>query len=291
VAWFFISLVTAFSVASHDAWVKRHFSDLTPFEMYAYPAFYSLPLFLATICLTPVPPLDAQFLWSFLASIPINGISILLVMKALKLSPLSLTLPFLAFTPVFMIATGFIFLGEIPSNWGLFGIGIICTGGYILNIDPRQQKWSDPFRAVLNETGSWMMLIVAFIYSFGAVIGKKGILHSSPVFFMVSFTTAFNLFMLTTLYFLGKIRVSVLLKKPGSGIIAALFLYSHIFSHGWAISMTQASYMISVKRLSVLFGVLYGKFVFKEGNITFRFSGAVLMLIGTLLIVFRGNPV
>jgi len=54
---------------------------------------------------------------------------------------------------------------------------------------------------------------------------------------------------------------------------------SHELFHGWAISITKAAYMISIKRLSVLFGIVYGGVFFKEKNIVIRFCGAILITI------------
>jgi len=52
-----------------------------------------------------------------------------------------------------------------------------------------------------------------------------------------------------------------------------------------AISLTQVAYMISIKRLSLLMGVLFGYLFFKETNIRERFVGTLLMIIGFALIV------
>jgi uncharacterized membrane protein len=50
-------------------------------------------------------------------------------MKAIRVSPLSLTLPYLAFTPAFMIFSGYVFLNEMPNLWGIAGIVLTCAGG------------------------------------------------------------------------------------------------------------------------------------------------------------------
>lgn len=286
--WIFLSLLTALSVSSQDAWVKKHFSNLTPYEMSSYPILYSLPLFVITIFLIPIPKLGSDFFWTFIVSIPLNGISFIMYMKAIKISPLSLTIPYLAFTPVFMIFTAYIFLDEMPGLWGIAGIIVICAGGYILNIDPKKWHIFSPLTAVFKETGSWMMLIVAFIYSFASVIGKKGILESSPVFFIVSFFGVFNALLLLTLRFSGKIRMNHLFQRPFYGFIAGLFFFLHGMFHGWAISLTKAAYMVSVKRMSIIFAIIYGKIVFKEKNISIRISGAMLMLAGTVIISLLG---
>jgi drug/metabolite transporter (DMT)-like permease len=67
--------------------------------------------------------------------------------------------------------------------------------------------------------------------------------------------------------------------------LPGLFYSVMVASHMVAISLVKAAYMISVKRTSVIVGVLYGYFLFKEKNIRERLSGALLMFIGFVLIV------
>jgi uncharacterized membrane protein len=50
-----------------------------------------------------------------------------------------------------------------------------------------------------------------------------------------------------------------------------------------AISLIEVSYMVSVKRLSILFGVIYGV-MFKETNIKERLLGATVMVLGIIMI-------
>jgi drug/metabolite transporter (DMT)-like permease len=183
-----------------------------------------------------------------------------------------------------MLATGYLFLDEIPGPRGLAGILTICTGGYILNIDPARWRLLAPFRAIFRETGSWTMLIVAFVYSFTAVIGKKAILNSSPLYFGVSFFIIFNLCLVLLLRFTGRIRFATFGRSPVKGLLSGVFLYLQIVFHCFAVALIEAAVMISVKRLSILFSILFGKMVFQERHASVRFSGALLMLAGTLLI-------
>jgi drug/metabolite transporter (DMT)-like permease len=286
--WLILSLLTAMAVSSQEAFAKKFFSHLSPYEMSAYQLIYSLPLFLTFLPWVHMPPLDMTFFGAFLASIPLNGIAFLLHMLAIKLSPLSLTLPYLAFTPVFMIVTGFIFLDETPNIYGIGGLFFICIGSYILNLSPGNRTLLGPIKFFFRETGSWVMLIVAFLYSFAAVIGKMGILHSSPMFFSVSFFSVFNILMILFLLSIRKIRLKTFSQEPLKGALVGCFLFVHILLHGFAVSMITAAYMISVKRLSVLFGVIYGWILFKEKNIMIRLSGALFMVAGAILIIIKG---
>ena len=287
--WLILSLLTALAVASQDAWVKKHFSRLTAYDMLAFPFLFSLPLFIVTLPFVPVPPLDDVFYWNFLISLPINFISFFIYMKAIRVSRLSLTLPYLAFTPAFMIFTGYLFLNEMPNLWGLAGIVITCAGGYVLNLESGKRAVFEPFKAVFNETGSWLMLIVALIFSFGAVIGKKAIIHSSPLFFTMTFFAVLSFLTVLGLLILGRIRLGTFRDDWFKGVVAGGLFFIHCLAHGFAISMVKAGYMISIKRFSVLIGMVYGGMFFKEKYIAVRFAGAGLMVAGAVLISVWGK--
>lgn len=288
-AWFIPAVLTAIAVASQDAWIKKWFSHLSAVEMFVLPLVFALPLTLATLLFVPVPPLDTVFYASFAASLPLNAVPFILYMLAIRQSPLSLTLPYLAFTPVFMIPTGWLVLGEIPGPWGITGIATVCAGSYVLNIDIRHWSLLGPLKSVFREPGSWIMLIVAFIFGFSSVVGKLAILHSSVLFFQMSLFAVLGVTLFLMLGITGKIRIAQLFANPARGIAAGGLLYLHILFHGFAIAMTKAAYMISVKRLSILVGVLYGGYFFDEDNIVIRFLGSLLMVSGAVTILLAGE--
>jgi uncharacterized membrane protein len=55
--------------------------------------------------------------------------------RALHVSPLSVTVPYLAFTPVLLLFTGYAVVHESPSSQGLLGVLVVTVGGYLLAID------------------------------------------------------------------------------------------------------------------------------------------------------------
>jgi multidrug transporter EmrE-like cation transporter len=79
-----------------------------------------------------------------------------------------------------------------------------------------------------------------------------------------------------------------LTKKPFIGLILGIIVSVAIFSHVLAISMTNVAYMISLKRTSLLFGVIYGALLFKEEKIAERLTGAAIMITGVFLIGWFG---
>ncbi len=132
------------------------------------------------------------------------------------------------------------------------------------------------------------MLLVAIMYSLAAVLGKKAILHSSVMFFTLVFFLALNSLTLLFVEITGKGKVAKVFSKPLEGSVAGTLLFIHLICHGWAISMTKAVYMISIKRMSILFGVIYGGIFFSEKNLLYRLAGAGLMIAGATVISLKG---
>ena len=250
---------------------------------------YALPWLLAALFFIPWVIPDRTF-WSCIAiGLPLEALAFYCYMKALKVSPLSLTVPFLAFTPGFIILTGWIILGEEISPGGFWGIILIMVGAYFLNLSKTRYGLLDPLMAIFREPGSRLMLLVSFIYAFTSTIGKLAIIHSNPYIFGITYNVA--LAILLTL-FLPAAAIAEpgkkLLRRPLIGLILGALVATTIFSHMLAISMTNVAYMISLKRTSILFGVLYGALWFKEEKIKERLTGAIIMIIGVFLIGWFG---
>ena len=57
----------------------------------------------------------------------------LLFQRALSISPVSLTVPYLSFTPAVLLITSYFMLGEVPEAAGVLGVVIMTAGAYGLN--------------------------------------------------------------------------------------------------------------------------------------------------------------
>ena len=285
--WFFLSLAAALSIAARDVSIKSY-KDLQPREIAVLELFWALPALIIGCVFVETPPLDQTFWWTFILSIPINIMAYVLYLNAIKISPISLSVPFLAFTPIFMILTGFWVLGETINLWGGFGTGLIVIGSYILHFKKNQLNFSAPFSAFIHEKGSWYMLIVAVLFAFAAVIGKKAILHSSPLFFSYSFFMVFNVLILMGLFVRGKNNWQKIIRNSPKGLWLGSLLMIHISFHGLAISISTAVYMVAVKRSSILFSVLLSWLILKERDIHYRGLGTLIMFVGMIFITLLG---
>ena len=143
-----------------------------------------------------IPQLSIYFWKVFLILQPLEITAAILYIKAIKISPLSLTIPFLSVTPVFIIATEWLILGDHPNIFGTAGILLITTGAYLMNLHTLKHGLLGPAKAILTERGSVYMLLVAFIFSITSVLGKIAIQYSNPIFFGFLYSAAISLEML-----------------------------------------------------------------------------------------------
>ncbi|MBI1912970.1 MAG: EamA family transporter [Deltaproteobacteria bacterium] len=281
--WLPIALLTALALSTADALSKRALNDKTDDLVIVWVRQgYALPFLFLAFLFVEVPTLDRAFWMSVAALIPLEIIALMLYIKAIRLSPLSLSIPFLALSPVFIIFTAFLFLGEWPSIYGLIGIILITFGAYMLNAASSEKGLLGPLKAITKEPGSMLMIAVAFIYSITSTLGKIAIQHSSPIFF-----GSFYPFLLTivlTVMIISKGRLPLVFSKPGQFLLIGFCIAAMILSHFIALSLTNVAYMISVKRTSLIFSVIYGKILFNEVNIRERLLGSVIMVAGVVLI-------
>ena len=283
--WFFLSLASAFAVAVVDALSKKALGRSDPYVVAWVRLGYCIPFLALSLFWIRIPPLDAAFFRVILVLLPLEITALLLYTHALRQSPLSLTIPFLALTPVFLIVTSYLILGERVDASGIAGILMITAGGYLLHLHTVRKGWLEPFRAILREKGSRKMIIVAFLYSLTANLGKVAIRHSSPAFFGVVY---FPLLAAVSLPFLGVVSqgaYKTLLTRKRIFLLIGLFQTIMIFAQFTALSIAEVPYVISIKRTSLLFSILFGWIFFHEERIRERMLGAVFMVGGVVLIL------
>lgn len=282
--WVFYALLSALCLASIDA-VSKHLLQDTEERIVAWGRFlFAVPFLAGLLFFISIPPLDASFWTAIAVMLPLEISALFIYVRAIKLSPLSLTLPFLSLTPVFLVVIGWLILGERVDFKGGTGIGLIVCGAYALHLHTFREGWFHPFRAIIHEAGSRLMILVAFLYSITSSLGKLAILHASPASFALIYVVVLAVALSPIVSWTARRqRIQITAHAPaflGIGLLQAAM----IFFHALALSQAHVAYMISAKRTSLLFGILYGHFLFQEDRLRQRLGAGVLMLAGVVLI-------
>ncbi|MFO0793517.1 MAG: DMT family transporter [Candidatus Brocadiaceae bacterium] len=282
--WLPLSLLCAFFIASADALCKKSLSQSDEYLIGWVRCGFAAPFLLIILFFIKIPALDLHFFLALIFLLPLETTALILYMKAIKRSPLSLTLPFLALTPVFMIGTSYLILGEKVDTYGMVGILFTSIGAYLLNVTTTRKGILEPFRAICRERGSLYMILVAFIYSITSNLGKMAILHSSPLFFSATYLPMLAIAAFPVLMWKNQGRPKIVFSHVGLFSLIGLAVALSTIAHFLAVNLIEVSYVISVKRTSLLFGIMYGALWFKEKNITERLIGGIVMIIGVIII-------
>jgi len=282
--WFWLALLCALCWALVDALCKRTLLEHPPRAVLGARWGYALPFLLATLIVTPIPPLDADFWLAIGVAAPLEVGAMHLYLRAISLAPLSLTAPLLAWTPVFSTVLSAVALREIPSAAGVAGVLLVAAGSWLLYAQEGCTVL-EPLRCMARERGARLMFAVALIFSATTALGKIGLLHSSGAFFGTAFVAALSACLALAAVARGEGRALAAELRPnrwffaiGVGVAAMTML------HFAAISQTHVASVVAVKRSSLVASVVMGRIFFGERGLGRRLPGAAIMLAGVLIL-------
>jgi len=288
-AWILLALIAALTGGTSDALTKKALQLHDEYTIAWLRQLIVVLLLSPCLLFIPIPALDGDFYKAFVSALPFEVIAYILYVKAIKISPLSLTVPFLSLTPVCLIIIPYIMLGELVSVWGGIGILIIALGSYTLNLKEVSKGFLEPIKAIGKEKGSVFMIIVAILWGFTNTFGKHALNHSSALFFGVTYNLAFFIVLSPVIFKVGKIHSHGRICKESLkiSVLPGFFAAITVIFYTIAMSLANVAYTVAVCRLSLLVGVIYGHFLFKETGFRERLVGTTLMLIGFLIIVLE----
>lgn len=253
--------------------------------------FFGMLLLLPVLLIIGIPEVKPLFWWATLGgaiTIPLGNI---LYMRAVKLSPISLVVPMLAFNPFFTAVLSFFSEGRLPGLLGWIGIVLVGVGLYSLRLtkDILKQGWLTPLKKIKDEPGTMAMLGVALVWSVGANISKIKVSSSSPIFaaFVGSLVGSTMLFGIVALR--AKLKLRPIIKSIQDNLLNLSSLGIGVglsnLAMSTALSQGFTPYVISIKRTNMIFSSIAGKIFFKERLSKNKILGILLMFAGLVLII------
>lgn len=248
-------------------------------------SFFSA-IFLIPVLFLGLPEIKPMFFVGLSVSGLLNVVALTFFMKSIKAGDLSNTVPLTTISPLLLLITSPIIVGEFPSFQGIAGMVLIVVGAYLLNLKKDSSDFFAPFKAIVKEKGPRYMLVVVLIWAITANFDKIGVVNSSPLFYSFSVQLLIGIMMLV--FVIPKFQKDKKLYTKnqkafiGIGLLSTLTIICHMI----AISLTIVPYVISIKRTNSILSVIFGRIFFKEGHLRERLIAAILMFLGVLLITF-----
>lgn len=290
VTWTALALITGCGLAfsSLDLLRKILGRSIRPMPLLVYLAAGEVPLFLAWILYFHSAGPQSSYWLPASASIILNFLANLAYLEAVRLSPLSLTVPFLSLTPVFATLLAVPLLGEVPGPLAFLGIALVVAGAFRLNLAPGSGNSPQViWHSFWHERGSVLMVGVAFLWSLALPLDKMSIARSSPAFHGLILNVGIGLGAFVLL--LRKRRSPELrIARPlqfqviTAIVVSTLGLALQLF----ALAVAWAGLVETLKRaIGSTMAIILGYLIFKEPVYWPKVVAVVLLAIGVALVL------
>ena len=211
------------------------------------------------------------------------------LVKSLKTIDLSVFGPMNSYKPVFAIIFSTLILGEIPSLAGVVGVCVIILGSYFLSIQPGSKQ--NRIKNTFKSRGIMYRFLAIALTAIAAVFSKKVILLSSPLITLIYWSVIGLPFSVILL-----LKTKPNWKNEISHISNSKWLFGLLFFSFLALQLLTlltfekvfVGYSLALFQLSSLISVFFGFHFFKERNLKYRLIGALIMVLGALLIMIYG---
>jgi drug/metabolite transporter (DMT)-like permease len=273
--------------------LSRH---LAPVPMVCLLGAASVPLFGAAVALGHGVAIAPGYLPPAAASVVLNALANLAFIQAVRLSPLSVTIPLLSLTPAFTALLAIPVLGERPSGRAAIGIALVVAGALWLQLPSRASRAAaasagaaTPWRALLSQRGAWAMLSAALCWSLAIPLDKLAVSRAGAPFHGLFLTAGVALTAFALL--LGQRRLGELagVREGWASFFLALLastlaLGLQLFALRWVL----AGLVETLRRgIGNLMAVALGRLVFAEPVTSAKLAAIAVMTLGVALIILR----
>jgi drug/metabolite transporter (DMT)-like permease len=282
------TLVGAVSWATFDALRKRLAREVSPVYLGLLLPLAQAPL-LALWAVTREPfGLPVTCLSPLAASALLNALALVLFLDALRLSPLSLMIPLLSFTPVLSTTLAWLFRGQAPGAAQYAGSALVVLGALVLGRSGGAWKG---LAVTAREPGVRRMMLVALLWSCTSVLDQTAVSLGAGAWYAPLVTAAVALLLLLWTLLRGQGRSFLQALRPLAAfpllvgtavVIGAAALAVQIEAFRWA----PIGFIEVVKRgIGMASAVLLGWFLFGEPLNRWKGLAVLLLTLGVALVV------
>ena len=282
------TLAAALSWALFDALRKRLARDVSPVHLGLLLPLAQAPLLALWAASREPLGLPLAALSPLLGSALLNALALVLFLDALRLSPMSLTIPLLSFTPVLSTTLAWVFRGQAPGAAQYAGASLVVLGAVVLGMGGG--AWRGLASSV-REPGVRRMALVAVLWSCTSVLDQLAVSRGAGSWYAPAVTAGVALLLLLRAVLRGQVQAFVAAARPlvaqpllaGTAVaIGAAALAVQIEAFRWA----PIGFIEVVKRgIGMTSAVVLGRFVFGELLDGRKWAAVGLLTLGVALVV------
>ncbi len=248
-------------------------------------------VFLIALFFFGTPSIAPAFLNTFIVATALTIFGQFAWYRAFSYGAVSFIAPLRVLTPIIIVFTGSLFLGEVPSQNGLFGIALTILG-LLLLLGAQGGSFLSSFKESLKSSGFLWGMFAVLAFSISFPLDKRAILASSTLFYSAMLYIATGAGSILLSFLVDKAKtvdgLREVLRNRNIVLLWILFLATGGFLVNHALNFTLAVYAASVKRLQALWSVVLSGAFLKEGNISRKVFATLMMLAGIAVTVVFG---
>lgn len=264
-----------------------------------------LASFVFQLILVGIPKVSMNFWVPFAITAILNIVIQYGAIKAQALEDVSITSALGGLTPLFVVLTSWILLGEFPTTYGLLGIIVITLGVYTFNLKGGDIKLSARLQGIIPERlhqsvlfygaplirlfsskGAILALLTAILASIALIFDKMAVLNSNPMIFTG------GAFLVVAISVYGVSKATGNWKKLDKSHFWSLFATGLIFLGMATVLMNSGfffgivPYVGALKRIQIVFTVIFASIFLGEKYGALRLLSAAMIVIGILFLAF-----
>ena len=211
----------------------------------------------------------------------------ILVAKAYQYGDVSTNYPLTVMSPVFVPFWAALFLYEKPTYITIIGLILTVFGAIVIKSNGfRWHQIKSNFTNKDVRKGAIFAISASLVYSFGSILDKARIASLSLGFYLFILLTVMTLGMvLYTLLFEPNPLFSKFQSHWKLVLIGGASMFASFFFFRDALVVLPVTVAVPFRLTSILFGLLFGRFVLKEQLTLYNWFGAVLIVVGIILVV------
>lgn len=248
-------------------------------------------LILPVLIFIPLQTLELHYMYILFCWSLLNAIATVTALKAVKYGELSVVGPLTAFTIPLLLLSGYFIVWELPNMFWIFGVFLIFLWTYYLWVTWEKQWFFWPITSLWKNIWARYMWITAIIWSITWPLDKLWILEYW-VFLWMLYTNCIIVILMFFYLLLFRRKTFQDLSNPSSfkkiSIMTCIWAWTLLIQM-FAIKLTLVIYVISIKRASGIFSIIFGYFFFWEKNIQRKLFAASVMIIGVSMIALFWN--
>ena len=199
---------------------------------------------------------------------------------------LSLSYPLSTTSPLYLPILAYLLFGEVVSVMALVGIMVVFGGASLIQLRPGANRLF-ALRNALSDPSVSYALLAGFLYSFGAIVDKKGVGDSN--FYTFTQWVIFLMFVLLSLAIAinrehRRNWFSAFRDAPARVAAGGILLYSSFFLFRYGLATSSVAQAASVRQASSLFAVLIGVRLLAEPYGRLRLAATAIIVAGIILI-------